>query len=46
MREIFLLDGDAGGNWQDRALCAQTDSEAFFPERGVQPVRRKSVPKL
>src|ERR1700733_12621336 len=20
--------------WQDRALCAQTDPEAFFPEKG------------
>jgi WhiB family redox-sensing transcriptional regulator len=27
-----------GGNqdltWQERALCAQTDPEAFFPEKG------------
>lgn len=21
-------------NWRDRALCAQTDPEAFFPEKG------------
>ena len=21
-------------NWQERALCAQTDPEAFFPEKG------------
>lgn len=21
-------------DWQDRALCAQTDPEAFFPEKG------------
>ena len=21
-------------SWQDRALCAQTDPEAFFPEKG------------
>ena len=25
-------DDDLG--WQDRALCAQTDPEAFFPEKG------------
>ena len=23
-----------GQAWQDRALCAQTDPEAFFPEKG------------
>ena len=21
-------------SWQERALCAQTDPEAFFPEKG------------
>lgn len=25
--------------WQERALCAQTDPEAFFPERVVPPER-------
>ena len=35
MRELFLLDGDAEeAGWQERALCAQTDPEAFFPEKG------------
>lgn len=24
----------AGTDWQDRALCAQTDPDAFFPEKG------------
>ncbi|MFL6076349.1 MAG: WhiB family transcriptional regulator, partial [Mycobacteriales bacterium] len=28
-----LLLGDIA-EWQDRALCAQTDPEAFFPEKG------------
>ncbi|TKG61576.1 WhiB family transcriptional regulator [Prauserella endophytica] len=23
-----------GEDWQERALCAQTDPEAFFPEKG------------
>lgn len=29
-------------DWRDRALCAQTDPEAFFPERGgsVREVKR------
>lgn len=33
--ELFLLEpeGEELG-WQDRALCAQTDPEAFFPEKG------------
>ena len=28
--------------WQDRALCAETDPEAFFPEKGesVKPAKR------
>jgi WhiB family redox-sensing transcriptional regulator len=30
-----LLDGGTvGGDWQERALCSQTDPEAFFPEKG------------
>ena len=31
-----LMDFDDGGalSWQERALCAQTDPEAFFPEKG------------
>ena len=27
------LDADAG-TWADAALCAQTDPEAFFPDKG------------
>jgi len=26
-------------SWQERALCAQTDPEAFFPEKVAQPGR-------
>jgi len=29
--------------WQDRALCAQTDPEAFFPEKGVSTREAKKV---
>jgi WhiB family redox-sensing transcriptional regulator len=30
--DIGADDGEEAG-WQDRALCAQTDPEAFFPEK-------------
>jgi WhiB family transcriptional regulator, redox-sensing transcriptional regulator len=29
-----LLDETEEQDWQERALCAQTDPEAFFPEKG------------
>ena len=29
---LFGLPDESG--WQERALCAQTDPEAFFPEKG------------
>ena len=34
--DIFAIgvDDAEGLAWQDRALCAQTDPEAFFPEKG------------
>ena len=34
---MAIVDGEAieeEPNWQERALCAQTDPEAFFPEKG------------
>ena len=38
------LDGDAeDAGWQDRALCAQTDPEAFFPEKGGSTREAKKV---
>ncbi|QIG44040.1 WhiB family transcriptional regulator [Nocardioides anomalus] len=45
MRELFLLDGDADDDagWQERALCAQTDPEAFFPEKGGSTREAKKV---
>jgi len=30
-------------SWQDRALCAQTDPEAFFPEKGGSTREAKRV---
>lgn len=31
--EVNPLDGSAE-DWREQALCAQTDPEAFFPEKG------------
>jgi WhiB family transcriptional regulator, redox-sensing transcriptional regulator len=36
-------DGAGGLDWQDRALCAQTDPEAFFPEKGGSTREAKKV---
>ncbi|HZE01570.1 MAG TPA: WhiB family transcriptional regulator [Pseudonocardiaceae bacterium] len=30
----FDEEGQQEQDWQERALCAQTDPEAFFPEKG------------
>jgi WhiB family transcriptional regulator, redox-sensing transcriptional regulator len=42
--EGFALDlvGE-GQEWQERALCAQTDPEAFFPEKGGSTREAKKV---
>ena len=43
------LDDDVTGDlpeelaWQERALCAQTDPEAFFPEKGGSTREAKRV---
>ena len=34
---------DAIMGWQERALCAQTDPEAFFPEKGGSTREAKKV---
>ena len=36
-------DDAAEQSWQDRALCAQTDPEAFFPEKGGSTREAKRV---
>ena len=43
--DIFGIgEDDAGGmSWQDSALCAQTDPEAFFPEKGGSTREAKKV---
>jgi WhiB family redox-sensing transcriptional regulator len=36
-----MVVGDA--DWQERALCAQTDPEAFFPEKGGTTREAKQI---
>lgn len=38
-----LLESDDVLMWQERALCAQTDPEAFFPEKGGSTREAKRV---
>lgn len=41
-----IIDGEViveEPNWQERALCAQTDPEAFFPEKGGSTREAKKV---
>ena len=42
--DIFSgVDDDGPLAWQERALCAQTDPEAFFPEKGGSTREAKKV---
>jgi WhiB family transcriptional regulator, redox-sensing transcriptional regulator len=45
MNEVFPLLGgfDEELTWQERALCAQTDPESFFPEKGGSTREAKRV---
>ena len=49
MQELYLIDGmldaeeEGGLSWQERSLCAQTDPEAFFPEKGGSTREAKKV---
>ncbi|MGH4015903.1 MAG: WhiB family transcriptional regulator [Pseudonocardiaceae bacterium] len=38
-----LFDEPAQPEWQERALCAQTDPEAFFPEKGGSTREAKRI---
>ena len=41
---LELVEADEGAlSWQERALCAQTDPEAFFPEKGGSTREAKRV---
>jgi WhiB family transcriptional regulator, redox-sensing transcriptional regulator len=46
--DLSLVEADPDGlppelAWQERALCAQTDPEAFFPEKGGSTREAKRV---
>lgn len=42
--QITLTAEEAAGlTWQDQALCAQTDPESFFPEKGGSTRAAKRV---
>lgn len=44
MLTIATMDSeDEAYGWQERALCAQTDPEAFFPEKGGSTREAKKV---
>jgi WhiB family transcriptional regulator, redox-sensing transcriptional regulator len=38
-----LVEGLEQQDWQERALCAQTDPEAFFPEKGGSTREAKRI---
>src|SRR5699024_11264322 len=38
-----LFADDEEESWQERALCAQTDPEAFFPEKGGSTREAKKI---
>ncbi len=40
-RTVDVFDGPLA--WQHQALCAQTDPEAFFPEKGGSTREAKSI---
>jgi WhiB family redox-sensing transcriptional regulator len=40
---IFDIEEEGPLAWQGRALCAQTDPEAFFPEKGGSTREAKKV---
>ena len=48
MAQLLPISGDANNDsvelgWQERALCAETDPEAFFPEKGGSTREAKRV---
>jgi WhiB family redox-sensing transcriptional regulator len=38
-----MVDQETVLSWQERSLCAQTDPEAFFPEKGGSTREAKKV---
>lgn len=42
-RSAFGFDNDPGEDWRDNALCAQTDPEVFFPDKGGTSQEAKRI---
>lgn len=42
-QQLLVEDADEELGWQERALCAQTDPESFFPEKGGSTREAKKV---
>jgi WhiB family transcriptional regulator, redox-sensing transcriptional regulator len=40
---VMLPSANTDDQWQERALCAQTDPEAFFPEKGGSTREAKRI---
>lgn len=43
LNPIQIQDDEVERSWQERSLCAQTDPEAFFPEKGGSTREAKKV---
>jgi WhiB family transcriptional regulator, redox-sensing transcriptional regulator len=43
LRVVMTREEAAGLEWQDRALCAETDPDAFFPEKGEPTTAARRV---
>ena len=43
LAELAAVAGEDEQEWQERALCAQTDPEAFFPEKGGSTREAKQI---
>ena len=42
-QDVLGQESQEGLTWQERSLCAQTDPEAFFPEKGGSTREAKKV---
>ena len=41
--DLWAASAEEEQEWQERALCAQTDPEAFFPEKGGSTREAKKI---
>ncbi|GAB3971553.1 WhiB family transcriptional regulator [Streptomyces sp. 549] len=42
-QQLLVEEAEEEFGWQERALCAQTDPESFFPEKGGSTREAKKV---